>query len=87
MIEKDGKYYERCGDCGGAIIENKVSSRLTVCDECWERRGWIVKNMTKIAEYFGMAEFTKLQRSMAYKSGTAKRKILKWQSEYTGVQG
>jgi len=37
--------------------------------------------MSKITEYFGMKEFQALQRSMAYKTGTAKRKILKMMKE------
>ncbi len=73
------KYYERCGDCGGDIKERKISKRERVCDECWERRGWVVNNHSKIVERFGLAEFQKMQRVMGRHSGTARRRIKKWQ--------
>ena len=72
---------ERCGDCGGDVGERKTSKRLSICDDCWERRDWVVTNLNKITEYFGMKEFQALQRSMAYKTGTAKRKIIKMVKE------
>ena len=74
-------FIERCGDCGGDVGERKTSKRRSICDDCWERRGWIVTNLNKITEYFGMKEFQALQRSMAYKTGTAKRKIIKMMKE------
>lgn len=73
--------FERCGDCGGEIKEVIKSRRADVCEECWERRGWLVAHMNKIVEWFGMAEFQALQRSMANHTGTAKRKILKMMRE------
>ena len=76
------RFSERCGDCGQEVGEQKVlGHRQDVCDSCWERRGWIVTNMSNITEYFGMKEFQALQRSMAYKTGTAKRKIVKMMKE------
>ena len=75
------RYLERCGDCGSDIGERKTSKRTNICDDCWERRDWVVTNLNKITEYFGMKEFQALQRSMAYKTGTAKRKILKMVKE------
>ena len=75
------RYQERCGDCGGDVGERKVSKRISICDGCWERRDWIVTNLNRITEYFGMKEFQALQRSMAYKTGTAKHKILKMMKE------
>lgn len=82
MIEQ---YYDRCGDCGGDIKESKVSKRHNVCDDCWGRRGWIVEHMNDVVSWIGMADFQKLQRSMAYKTGTAKRKIVKLMAE-TGAK-
>ena len=75
------RYYERCGDCGGDVGERKVSKRLSICDDCWERRGWIVANMNRITEWLGMKEFRALQGSMAHHTGTAKRKIIKMMKE------
>jgi len=75
------RYIERCGDCGGDVGERQVSKRESICDGCWERRGWIVTHLNEITEYFGMKEFQTLQRSMAYKTGTAKRKIIKMMKE------
>ena len=72
-----GSYYERCGDCGGAIGERKVSKRKRVCDVCWDNRGWLLKNYKTI----GLAEFQKVQRSMAGHRGTAKRRIEKLKVE------
>ena len=66
-------YWGKCGDCGGEVGERKVSSRRDVCDTCWENRGWLLKNR----ELIGMAEFQKIQRSMANHRGTAKRRIEK----------
>jgi len=77
FVEKDGHYYPRCGDCGGAIEERKVSKRESICDDCWERRGWLLENR----EIIGMAEFKKIQSVMAHHTGTAKRRILKLQKE------
>jgi DNA-directed RNA polymerase subunit RPC12/RpoP len=73
MIEIDSTWYERCGDCGQAVIERKKSRRESICDECWERREWLVKNLKTMP----IKEFQAIQKSMAYKTGTAKRKILK----------
>jgi len=78
MIEKDGKWYERCGDCGEAVLERKISGLTKVCDECWERRGWLVDNAGK---YSKDGRFQKIQRSMGYHSGTAKKQIIKLQQE------
>jgi len=75
------KYQERCGDCGGDVGERKISKRFNICDDCWERRGWIATKLNKITEYFGLKEFQALQRSMAYKTGTAKRKIVAMMKE------
>jgi len=75
------RYQERCGDCGGDVGEQKVSKRSDTCDDCWERRRWVVTNLNKITKYFGMKDFQALQRSMAYRTGTAKRKILKMMKE------
>lgn len=75
------KVYDRCGDCGGDAEERKLLKLRCICDDCWERRNWLVINLSKITEYFGMKEFKALQRSMAYKGGTAKRKILKMMKE------
>ena len=80
------RYIERCGDCGGDVGERKISKRHNICDDCWTRRGWIVTNLNKITEYFGMKEFEALQRSMAYKTGIAKRKILKMIKELPAGQ-
>ena len=80
------KYYERCGDCGGDITERKVSKRLSICDDCWERRGWIVANMNRIVEWFGLKEFQALQSVMAHKTGTAKRRIVKMMKEFSAVE-
>jgi len=76
FVEENGHYYDRCGDCGGTIKERKQSKRASICDDCWERRGWVVEHMSRIVEYFGIKEFGKLQSSMAHHTGTAKRKIL-----------
>lgn len=80
------RYVQRCGDCDGDIGERKTSKRPSICDDCWERRDWIVTNLNKITEYFGMREFQALQRSMAYKTGTAKRKIIKMMLELPLVE-
>lgn len=72
------EYFDRCGDCGCEIKECKVSKRHNVCDECWERRGWLVTNGTKL---YTDPRFQKIQRSMAHHTGTAKRQILKLQQE------
>ncbi len=68
-----GRYYERCGDCGGNIEERKVSKRQSICDGCWDNRGWLLENRVMI----GKAEFQKIQRSMASHRGTAKKRIEK----------
>ena len=64
-----------CGDCGGDIGEQKKSSRRDVCDECWDRRGWLMDNYALI----GLDAFQKVQRAMRGRRGTAKRAILKLQ--------
>lgn len=74
-------FQEHCGDCGEEVGEQKVSKRLNICDGCWERRDWVVTNMNRIVEYFGVKDFQALQRSMAYKTGIAKRKIIKMAKE------
>jgi len=75
------KYYERCGDCGGEVGEIEADRRPDICAECWERRMWLARNIDKVATYFGMAKFQALQKSMAYKTGTAKGKILRMAKE------
>ncbi len=67
------RIYERCGDCGGAIGERNSSMRPSICDECWNNRGWLLENRTKI----DLAEFQKIQRSMASRRGIAKERIEK----------
>jgi hypothetical protein len=84
MIEENGKYYDRCGDCGLAIKEQKVSDRHNICDECWERRGWLVSMGTKI---WNDPRFKKIQSSMAHKTGTAKRQILALQKAMEILNG
>ena len=64
-------YWGKCGDCGGEIGERTVSSRRDICDTCWGNRGWLLANR----ELIGMAEFQKIQKSMASHRGTAKRRI------------
>ena len=71
------RYYERCGDCGEAIGEHKISTRADVCDVCWDNRGWLLANRVMI----GTDEFQKVQRSMASHRGTAKRRIEKLKLE------
>ena len=66
-------YWGKCGDCGGEVGERIVSSRRDVCDACWENRGWLLENR----ELIGMAEFQRIQKSMANHRGTAKRRIEK----------
>lgn len=78
FIEVDNKYYERCGDCGEAVIGSGKSTRPDVCDECWERRGWLVKNGAKFCLD---PRFRAIQKSMAGKRGTAKKKIIALQQE------
>jgi hypothetical protein len=77
MIEENGYWYERCGDCGNAVIDRKISKRQNICDECWERRAWLVRNIALGVD----PRFHKIQRAMANHTGTAKRQIIKWQSE------
>ena len=75
-------YCERCGDCGTTITEAlKVSKRDRVCGDCWERRGWLVKHGKGLPQ----DRFGKIQRAMAYKTGTAKRQILRLQAEYPSL--
>ena len=71
------RYYDRCGDCGGDIGEQNVSKRASICDVCWDNRGWLLENREKI----GMAVFQLIQRSMASHRGTAKRRIEKLKLE------
>ena len=71
-------YWGKCSDCGGDIKEPSLPHRRDICDTCWDNRGWLLENRVMI----GMVEFQKIQRSMAYKTGTAKRKILKMQALY-----
>ncbi len=75
------RYYDRCGDCGRYIKQREVSKWHKVCDECWERRGWFVAHINEIITLIGLLKFQKLQRDMAYHSGTAKRQIIKLQKE------
>ncbi len=68
----------RCGDCGGvATIKRKEISRRDICDECWERRDWLLKNYVLV----GSAAFQKIQRAMANNTGTAKKQIIALQKE------
>ena len=71
------RYYERCGDCGESIGERNTSMRPSICDTCWDNRGWLLENRVMI----GMAEFQKIQRSMASHRGTAKKRIEKLKSQ------
>ena len=82
MIEENGYYYERCGDCGQAVKERKMSKLSRVCDECWERRAWLVSNIGLMSS--SLERFQKVQRAMAHHTGTAKRYIVKWQNEVVG---
>ena len=72
------EFYERCSDCGGDVKERKQSKRDTICDECWERRVWLV---SRLSVYENDPRFHKIQRAMAYRTGTAKRQILALQKE------
>ncbi len=76
MVER---FYNRCGDCGQDFKERSVSKRRDICDECWERRCWLVAQM-KVGN-LPLDRFQKIQRSMAYHRGTAKRQIIKLQHE------
>jgi len=78
MIEKDGRWYERCGDCGEPVIEHKESRLTKVCDECWKRRGWLVDHAGTYSKY---DRVHKIQRAMAHHTGTAKNQIIKLQRE------
>ena len=71
-------YFDRCGDCGCDIKERRISKRHNVCDGCWENRGWLVEHMKSLP----LDKFQHIQRSMAYHTGTAKRQIIKLQSEF-----
>lgn len=66
---------------GGGVGERKISTLMSICDDCWERRGWIVENMSGIVEWFGLKEFQSLQSVMAHHTGTAKRRIIKMMKE------
>ena len=66
-------YHEKCHDCGWKMGARKISKLSYVCDECWERRAWVVDHAVEI----GMAEFQKIQKAMRGKRGTAKRRIMK----------
>ena len=70
-------YLGKCGDCGGEIGERNESKRRDICDGCWKNRLWALENR----EMIGMAEFQKIQRSMASHRGTAKKRIEKLKSE------
>ena len=72
------EFYERCGDCGGDVKERKQSKRNKICDECWERREWLV---SRLSVYETDPRFHKVQQAMAYQTGTAKRRILALQKE------
>lgn len=74
FIEQDGHYYDRCGDCGGAIKERIKSKRDNICDDCWERREWLVKNILNRTDL--LPEFKRIQIAMANHTGTAKRRIV-----------
>jgi hypothetical protein len=76
MIEIDGKWYEKCGDCGEPVVKREVSTLSRLCDECWERRGWLVDNAGK---YWKDGTFERIQRDMRNHNGKAKGKIIKLQ--------
>jgi len=65
------RYYYRCGDCGQDIGEQKVSKRWSICDGCWENRGWVLDNVPK----FGLATFKRIQKKMVGRRGSAKAYI------------
>ena len=66
-------YLGKCGDCGGEVSERTAPGRRDICFTCWENRKWVLDNR----ELIGMAEFQKIQRSMAGHRGTAKKRIEK----------
>ena len=66
-------YWGKCGDCGGEVSERETSKRRDICDTCWQNREWLLENR----ELIGMAEFQKIQKSMAGHRGTAKKRIEK----------
>ena len=73
IIEEAGKWYDRCGDCGQAVKERHVSTRHNVCDECWQRRGWLVGHLNILGTE---PRFLKIHSAMANHTGTAKRQII-----------
>lgn len=79
-IEIDRKYYEKCKDCGEAIKDRVISRRKDVCDECWGRREWLMKNFSK----YGLDNFNKVQKAMRGRKGKAKNIILSLQKEFGG---
>jgi len=76
MIEENGHYYERCHDCGGAVKDVKHPTH--VCNECWERREWLVKEGKHL---YSDPRFKKIQKAMANQTGTAKKQIIAWLKE------
>ncbi len=82
------RFYEQCGDCGTQIKVNpKHRGRPDVCDECWDRREWLVAHMSEVLTKIGMVRFQGIQRSMIFQRGTAKQQIIKVMEEVGGANG
>ena len=69
----------KCHDCGGLFELPKFpqkpkSLRPDICDWCWDNRMWLVGGKG-LPTGVTIAEFQAIQRAMANRRGTAKRKI------------
>jgi len=62
---------DRCSDCGQEVGKRELSGLSNVCDECWDNRMWLIKNINVV----GQAEFQKIQQFVHLRTGEAKRVI------------
>jgi hypothetical protein len=62
----------KCHDCGKIFTSITHTSRMDICDPCWETRMELVEG--KIVP-LGSPEFKAIQKKMAGGRGTAKRYI------------
>lgn len=64
--------HHKCNDCGCELTEsNTNASSMGICNTCWENRGWVIANATKI----GQPKLQEIQAAMRGKTHRAKKLI------------
>ncbi len=77
---------DKCHDCGEWLTtvnqKRLCDLRWDICDDCWNNRGWIVRNAQRI----GLENLHDVQRAMKSHRGTAKRRIRYLKIQYPEVR-